>query len=56
VAAAIGAGLATGASIGAAVGYFIKSERWTSLPMDRVRVGIAPSGKGGVALSLALHF
>jgi hypothetical protein len=56
VAAAIGAGLATGATIGAAVGYFIKSEGWTSLPVDRVRVGIAPSGKGGVALSLALRF
>jgi hypothetical protein len=55
-AAAIGAGLAAGVAIGAAVGFFVKSERWTSLPVERVRVGVAPSGKGGVSLSFALRF
>jgi hypothetical protein len=55
-AAAIGAGLAAGATIGTAVGFFVKSERWTSLPLERVRVGVAPRPKGGVALSLSVRF
>jgi hypothetical protein len=50
------AGVAAGATIGAAVGYLIKSERWTSLPVEQVRVGVAPSRRGGVALSLSLRF
>jgi hypothetical protein len=53
---AIGAGLAWGATLGAATGYFIKSERWTSLPLERVRVSVAASRKGGVSLSFGLSF
>jgi hypothetical protein len=49
------AGIAAGATIGAAVGYLVKSERWTSLPVERVRVGVAPN-RHGVVLSLSVRF
>jgi hypothetical protein len=53
---AIGAGLAWGATLGAATGYFIKSERWTSLPLERVRVSVAASRRVGVSVSFGLSF
>jgi len=52
----IGAGLAWGATIGAATGFLIKSERWTSLPLERVRVSVAASRRVGVSVSFGLSF
>jgi hypothetical protein len=50
----IGAGVASGATIGAATGFFIKSERWRSVPLERVRLSVAPRRKGGISLSLSV--
>jgi hypothetical protein len=55
-AGAIGAGLLGGATIGAATGFLIKSERWTSLPLERVRLSVAASRRVGVSVSFGLSF
>ena len=43
-----------GAGIGALVGALIKSERWEELPLDRLRLGIAPRSDGGFQLTAVL--
>ena len=40
-----------GVGIGALVGALIKSERWEELPLDRLRLGIAPRSDGGFQLT-----
>ena len=43
---------AGGAGIGALIGSFSKSERWREYPLDRLRVGLLPSGDGGYRLTV----
>jgi len=45
-----------GGLIGGLLGMLIRSDRWTSVPVDRVRVAIAPVRARGVALSVSVGF
>ena len=53
------AALITGAIVGAAggiVGYFIKTDRWEEIPLERLRVSLAPQRDGGFALGFSVRF
>ena len=52
----LGTGLAGGALWGAGIGALIKTDRWSAVPLERVRVGLAPTQRGGVRLSLSVRF
>jgi hypothetical protein len=56
--AAIGAaaGGAAGTLVGLTVGAFITSERWESVPLDEIQVGLSPFATDGVAVSVSLRF
>lgn len=43
-----------GAGVGAIIGSLIRTERWQDVPVERVRVGLAP--RGGVDLGLVVAF
>lgn len=45
-----------GAIWGAGIGALIKSDRWSALPLERVRVSVAPAPGHGVHLSLSVRF
>ena len=45
-----------GAAWGAGIGTLIKSDRWSPVPLDRVRVGLGPTRGRGVALSVSVGF
>ena len=48
-----------GAIGGAAVGFvgnFIKTERWEEVPLERLRVSLAPQREGGFALGFSVRF
>lgn len=49
-----GIGLLAGGVVGGAVGYFIKTERWEEVPLDRVRVQplVTADGRFGFATSV----
>ena len=49
-------GLGTGAAYGVGIGALIKTDRWSAVPLERVRVGLAPTQRGGVRLSLSVRF
>lgn len=49
-------GLPAFAAEGAAIGALIKSDRWLPVPLENVRIGLAPTRGHGVGLSLALRF
>lgn len=49
-------GLVAGGVLGAGVGALIKTDRWSPVPLDRVRVSIAPTRERGVGLSVAIGF
>jgi hypothetical protein len=53
---AVGPCTLLGAAAGALVGGFIQTDRWTDVSHDEIRVGVTPSGRSGVALSLAWNF
>ena len=44
-----------GAGVGAITGAFIKTDRWKEVPLDRVRVSIAPK-RDGVAFGVRVVF
>jgi hypothetical protein len=48
--------VAEGAVLGAGVGAVFKTDRWRSVPVDRVRFGLAPTAGRGMRFSLALKF
>ena len=48
--------VAEGAAIGAGIGALFKADRWGPVPLDRVRVGLAPTAGRGVHFSLSLAF
>jgi hypothetical protein len=52
----LGTGLGGGAIWGAGIGALIKSDRWSAVPLERVRVSRAPTQRGGVRLSLSVRF
>ena len=51
---AVGAG--TGALIGAVIGSAIRSDRWEGVPLDRLRVQVAPQRDGRFGLGLSVRF
>lgn len=52
--AGLGIGILSGGLAGAGVGALIKSDRWEDVPLDRLRVGLAPGPHGAsVVISLA---
>ncbi len=52
---AVAIGLAGGLAGGIA-GYFIKTERWEEVPLERLRLGLAPQLDGGFALGFSVRF
>jgi hypothetical protein len=48
-------GLAAGEAVGALVGSAITTDHWEKVPLNRVRIGVAPRRRG-VAVGLALSF
>jgi hypothetical protein len=50
----IGAG--AGLVIGGVVGSLIKTERWEEIPLDQLRVSVAPQGEGRFAVGLTVRF
>jgi hypothetical protein len=48
--------VAEGAVLGAGVGALFKTDRWRSVPVDRVRFGLAPTPGRGMRVSLSLAF
>jgi len=49
-------GAASGALLGAGIGALIKRDRWSTVPLDRVRIAIVPTPRRGVRLFLAVGF
>ena len=47
---------AIGAVAGGIVGYFIKSDRWEEVPLERLRVSLTPQRDGGFALGFSVRF
>ena len=54
VAAATSAGFGFG--VGAGVGALVAPERWQDVPLDRVRVSLAPTRGGGVSIRASFAF
>ncbi len=49
------AGLVVGASVGAVIGSVIHTDRWDEVPLDRLRVSLAPK-QGAFALGMSVAF
>jgi len=47
---------AIGAVAGGIVGYFIKTDRWEEIPLEGLRVSLAPQPDGGFALGFSVRF
>lgn len=45
-----------GGAVGGAVGAFIKSDRWVSIPVSDVTIGIAPNHERGIAVTMSASF
>ncbi len=45
-----------GGVAGGLVGYLIKTERWEEIPLERLRVSLAPQRDGGFALGFSVRF
>jgi hypothetical protein len=43
-----------GAALGAMIGSLVRSERWQMVTLDRLRIGLPWTGRGGPILSIAL--
>jgi len=46
---------ALGAGVGAVTGAFIKTDRWEEVPLEQVRVSVAPQ-RGGVVIGISMAF
>lgn len=53
---ALGVGLVAGALVGAAIGALFKTDRWSAVPLEHVRVSLAPTRRGGAQLALSVAF
>jgi hypothetical protein len=49
-------GLMGGALIGASVGTFIRTDKWGEVPLDQLRVSLAPQRDGRFGLGLSVAF
>jgi len=47
---------AIGALVGGITGYLIKTDRWEEVPLERLRVSLAPQRDGGFALGFSVRF
>jgi hypothetical protein len=47
---------ALGGVAGGIAGYLIKTERWEEIPLERLRVSLAPQRDGGFALGFSVRF
>jgi len=47
---------AGGGLVGGFVGYLIKTDRWEAVPLDRLRVGLAPQRDGRLMLGFSAGF
>ncbi len=45
-----------GGVVGGIIGYFVKTERWEEVPLERLRVSLTPRGDGQVALAFSVNF
>ena len=45
-----------GGALGGITGYFIKTDRWEEVPLDQLRVSLAPQRDGGFALGFSVRF
>jgi hypothetical protein len=54
--ALIAAGVLGYAGLGALIGHLIKTERWSSIPPERVRLSLAPAPGRGARLLLAVRW
>jgi hypothetical protein len=45
-----------GAVAGALIGRGIKTDRWEAVPLERLRVSLAPQGDGGLAFGISARF
>jgi len=52
--ALIGAGM--GGLVGGITGYFIKTDRWEQVPLERLRVSLIPQPDGRFALGFSIRF
>lgn len=44
-----------GAGVGAAIGAVARTDRWETVPLDDIRVGLSPVTPDGVAVSATLR-
>lgn len=49
-------GLGVGAAWGVGIGALIKADRWSSVPLERVQFGLAPTRGKGLGLALSVSF
>lgn len=49
-------GILVGATYGAGIGALIESDWWSAVPLEHVRVSLAPTRGRGVVLSLSVGF
>jgi hypothetical protein len=49
-------GVVGGALLGAAIGSAVKSDKWEEAPLDRWRVGVAPTPDGRIGFAVSLTF
>jgi hypothetical protein len=50
------AGVGVGAAWGAGIGALVKKDRWSSVPVTQVRLGLWPIRGGGIGASVSLTF
>ena len=43
-------------SLGVGIGALIKTDRWSSVPLERVQFGLAPTRGKGLGLALSMTF
>jgi hypothetical protein len=53
---ALGVGVAAGALVGAGIGALFKGDRWSAVPLEAVRVSLAPTRRRGLVLSVSVGF
>jgi hypothetical protein len=50
------AGIGVGAAWGAGIGALVKKDRWSSVPVTQVQLGLWPTRGGGIGASVSLAF
>ena len=52
----IGFDVVIGIVAGGAIGYLIGKSRWSEIPVEKLKIGLQPTSKNGVGLSLTVSF